>query len=99
MGGVTISLMIIQPSSTVASTTTMTIMVMRLSTMMCSNFFRNACMQSSNIEGDLGCQGRLYAQLKSAWAISIIALRKSRIVISIKPSVSVDIVVDTDDTF
>ena len=55
--------MIIRPSSIVASTTTITIMVIRLSTIMCSNFLRNACMQSSIIEGDLGCQRRLYARI------------------------------------
>jgi hypothetical protein len=55
--------MMIQPSSTVVNTTTMTIIIMRHNTMTYSNFLRKACIEYRNIGDGFGCQGGFHFKI------------------------------------
>jgi hypothetical protein len=63
MGGVMMSLMMIQPSSTVVNTATTTIIVMRLNTMTYSNFLRKVCIEYRIIGDGFGCQAGFHFQI------------------------------------
>ena len=72
------SLMMIQPSSTVVSTTTMTIIAMRLNTMKYSNFLRKACIAHRIIGDVFGCQGGFHFQMLNTCKSIAVATDRNR---------------------